>query len=91
MRWVEHIAGEYLDGVQRCRRCSGVIIDDRGACYIREEGPPPRGFEEGTMYVGGVSPMSMVKRRPDRPEDEILECSPIAVIEQLEPVTETIQ
>lgn len=46
--YVEHLAGEYVEGVQACLRCGEVIVDDRGASWVSSDADglpaePPRG------------------------------------------------
>lgn len=64
-----HIADPYVNGLQICTRCEGVICDDRGASYAVEfipgedRTPPieasrqpfrlPRGFPEGPVFISG--------------------------------------
>lgn len=41
-----HEAGPLVDGIQQCRRCSGVLCDYRGAMQLDGD-PPLRGFAPG--------------------------------------------
>lgn len=52
----EHLAGPMLDLVQRCTRCSEILMDYRGPGaeeMVRRRGPenPPRGWQEGAGVV----------------------------------------
>jgi hypothetical protein len=45
-----HIAGRYLDGVQRCVRCGLILADYRNAAWpVGQE--PPSGWTEGSHVV----------------------------------------
>jgi hypothetical protein len=41
-----HVAGPYVDGVQRCARCDDVLCDYRNAAWPDGQ-DPPEGFAEG--------------------------------------------
>ena len=60
-----HVAGPYLNGIQLCSRCFGVLVDDRGAAYPIG-GIPPSGFLPGPVYKEGN--MTAVGRAPDLPD-----------------------
>lgn len=52
----EHLAGPMVDLVQRCTRCSEILMDYRGPGVeeiVRRRGPdnPPRGWQEGAGVV----------------------------------------
>jgi hypothetical protein len=50
---LNHVAGEYEDGVQRCVICEGIIVDDRGVMRMTGDGPAPRGFVKGPVFMSG--------------------------------------
>lgn len=51
-----HIAGEYVDLVQRCVRCGTVMTDNRGANYPEGQ-PPPGAWTEGAhVEINGHNP-----------------------------------
>lgn len=52
-----HVAGEPNAGVQRCVRCTAVLIDVRGEVQTTGPGALPRGpqfFEEGVFVIEGA-------------------------------------
>lgn len=55
---VVHEAGELVEQVQRCRRCSAVLADYRGAMQLSSD-PPLRGFPPGA-FVETAGPGSWV-------------------------------
>lgn len=50
MGGVLHFAGEPVDGVQTCRCCGEVLMDNRNVAYIEADGPPGF-FPEGPVTV----------------------------------------
>lgn len=67
--WVEHVAGEYRDELQKCSRCGSVIIDVRG--FVSTDGRSPRTFRRGVIYKTDGCTMVI---RPDGPEDDVVQC-----------------
>lgn len=62
---MNHIAGEYEDGLQRCVVCGAVLVDDRGAAYCGD-GPPPKGFAPGPVYaIGNMTAAGRDEALPD--------------------------
>lgn len=52
-----HIAGPYVDLVQRCVRCGRVITDNNGAMYPADM-PPPGAWTEGAhLEISGRNPI----------------------------------
>lgn len=49
---MNHLAGKYINFVQRCILCGEVICDDRGACWA-DGGNAPKGFAPGPVYKQG--------------------------------------
>jgi hypothetical protein len=72
MKFTKHIAGRYDQGLQRCILCGAVIIDDRGAMW-HGDGPPPRGWEEGEIFMSDGNPRMTMKADPSD-EYEVKNC-----------------
>lgn len=51
---IVHLAGPYVDLVQKCRRCGSMLSDYRN-CAWPEGQPGPSGQEEGALIAVGVS------------------------------------
>lgn len=72
MVYTKHIAGEYINGLQRCVLCGAVIIDDRRS--MTPQGTPPlRGWDEGELYMSDGNPQITMKADPS-PEYKVKNC-----------------
>lgn len=68
--YTRHVAGELVNNMQHCVVCGMVLTDYRNAAYFGD-GPPPKGWAPGEVYVRGNFYMSTP------PLDEpIKDCTP---------------
>jgi hypothetical protein len=47
-----HVAAEYRNLVQECRRCGCILIDNRNTTFLESQGPP-RAWAIGAVIVCG--------------------------------------
>jgi len=47
LKGLNHIAGPYRDGVQRCTRCGAILVEDAKDALFGSL----RGFKEGPLYA----------------------------------------
>jgi hypothetical protein len=51
MKYIRHIVGEINSEVQRCLICGKIVCDNRGLMYKFSDGPPPKGYRDGEVFV----------------------------------------
>jgi len=52
MKTIRHIAGEMVNGIQRCIICGEVICDYTNTLTPSEQ-PPLKGWPEGDIFISG--------------------------------------
>jgi hypothetical protein len=61
--FIRHIAGEYDDAskIQLCVMCGCVLWTNNDIYYLEDNGPPPRGWEDGAdiFSKGGCMTMAI--------------------------------
>lgn len=62
--YVEHHAGSFEDGIQICIHCGHIITDYSGGNWASTDGNPPRGFQEGPIYITGKNPIETTTIKP---------------------------
>jgi len=65
---MNHLAGQYIDGVQRCVLCGEILVDDRQ--MLSQGGNPPKGFPEGSVYKDGNMTASYYEENAPRCNDD---------------------
>jgi hypothetical protein len=60
------------DFVQKCELCGEIISDYRNSAWPAEQGPP-KGFDEGNVYVSVGNPVMYFADDPEYPLPKDLE------------------
>lgn len=72
MKYIKHIVGEYNEStlMQSCIICGELITDNRNCAWPTGQ-EPPKGFNEGEVYISNSNfPKIFLASKP---EDEIVE------------------
>jgi hypothetical protein len=67
--YIEHLAGEYVDGIQVCRHCGTVLCNDTSLMKLNVDQIPPQGFPPGPLYVCAGMSMTVRPERSYGPDD----------------------
>ncbi len=64
LTYIEHFAGEFVDGLQVCAMCGAVITDYTGN-WVSSDGVKPKGFPHGPIYTTGINPVQWTTVMPE--------------------------